>query len=71
MDSVKMGLICIFLISVTIGVTGLFKGGDKGLEIALASLNGMSLIGGWLGHSIAPGQDTGHDTLPPAKVPDA
>lgn len=48
--SINIGLICIFLISVLIGMTALIKGGDKAFEVALASLNGASLIGGWLGH---------------------
>ena len=61
MDSVKIGLLCITAICISIGMVGIFKGGEKGLEIALAALNGASLIGGWLGHSILSGKDNGHD----------
>lgn len=49
--SINIGLICILIISVSIGITALIVGGDKSFEVALASLNGASLIGGWLGHA--------------------
>ena len=53
MDAVKLGLVCIFGISVIIGLAGLaFTSGDKAIEIALAAMNGASLIGGWLGHAM-------------------
>lgn len=49
MDAVKIGLLCITAICITIAVCAIFYGGDRAFEIALAALNGPSLIGGWLG----------------------
>lgn len=48
---IVVGLICITLMCLGIGITALMHGGDKSFEVALASLNGASLIGGWLGRT--------------------
>jgi hypothetical protein len=72
MDSVKMGLICITLICISIGVTGMiFAPPDKKVEIAMGAFGGASLIGGWLGHAALSGKDTGQDQPSPTSAPPA
>ena len=63
-DAVKIGLLCIAAISILVGVCGLIWGGDKKVEIALAAMNGASMIGGWLGHAVISGRDTGTSETP-------
>ena len=64
-DAVKLGLLFITIICVVLGIGGLIWGpADKKIEIALGALNGASLIGGWLGHAVLSGKDTGADTTP-------
>lgn len=52
MDAIKVGLLCITVICLGIGLMALYTGGEKCFEVALASLNGASLIGGWLGRTV-------------------
>jgi hypothetical protein len=61
-DAVKLGLLYIAVLGVVIGLAGLIWGPpDKKAEIALAAMNCASLIGGWLGHAVLSGKDTGSD----------
>lgn len=66
LDAVKLGILCITVICIIIGVAGLiWAPEDKKVEIALASLAGVSVIGGWLGHSMVSGKDLGSDVPEP------
>jgi hypothetical protein len=59
MDSIKIGLLCITVIAVSIGLGAIIKGGDKMMEVAMAALAPASAIGGWLAHSATSGKDPG------------
>jgi hypothetical protein len=48
----ELALICIMVIAIVISITAIAMRVDKAAEIALGALNGMSLIGGWLGRGM-------------------
>lgn len=59
MDSVKVGLLCITVIALGIGLGAIILHVDKAYEIALAALAPATGIAGWLAHSAVSGVDPG------------